>query len=312
MSHRTSTSHRNLGAESASGVRAARDRWSATLTGAEVAGRPAGLLAIPATDVASVPADPGEDDGAARRGSAEDAASGNNDPGRGRYPVPPRLRGRTGLRAAVLLGVLAVALGGWFWWQVAAGMPEAIPLSEVSPAGSPEPGADAGAAAPPSGGDPGGGTERIIVHVAGAVARPGVVELPAGSRLHEAIAAVGGSTGVSDPDRLNLAAVLEDGQKILVPARGDPGSAEPVPAETGGSAGAGTDGGGAAPGGGKIDLNTAGVEELGTLPRVGPVLAQRIVDWRKQHGRFQTVEELDAVDGVGPKMLEALLPRVRV
>jgi competence protein ComEA len=310
-------SHRTLGAESASGVRAARDRRSATLTGAEDAGRPAGLLAIPATDVASVPADPGEDDGAARRGSAEDAASGNNDPGRGRYPASPRLRGRTGLRAAVLLGVLAVALGGWFWWQVAAGTPEAIPLSEVSPAGSPEPGADAGAAAPPSGGDPGGGTERIIVHVAGAVARPGVVELPAGSRLHEAIAAVGGSTGVSDPDRLNLAAVLEDGQKILVPARGDPGSAEPLPGEPAGSAGAGsagagTDGEGAVPGGGKIDLNTAGVEELGTLPRVGPVLAQRIVDWRKQHGRFQTVEELDAVDGVGPKMLEALLPRVRV
>ncbi|HET6269776.1 MAG TPA: helix-hairpin-helix domain-containing protein, partial [Arthrobacter sp.] len=107
------------------------------------------------------------------------------------------------------------------------------------------------------------------------------------------------------------------GQKILVPARGDPGSAEPLPGEPAGSAGAGsagagTDGEGAAPGGGKIDLNTAGVEELGTLPRVGPVLAQRIVDWRKQHGRFQTVEELDAVDGVGPKMLEALLPRVRV
>ena len=65
-------------------------------------------------------------------------------------------------------------------------------------------------------------------------------------------------------------------------------------------------------GGGKINLNTAGVEELGTLPRVGPVLAQRIVDWRQQHGRFKTVQELDAVDGIGPKLLEALLPLVGV
>ena len=82
------------------------------------------------------------------------------------------------------------------------------------------------------------------------------------------------------------------------------------PADSG-SDGAGS-AGSAAAGGTKINLNTAGIEELSTLPRVGPVLAQRIVDWRKQHGRFQTVDELDAVDGVGPKLLEALLPLVRV
>ena len=63
---------------------------------------------------------------------------------------------------------------------------------------------------------------------------------------------------------------------------------------------------------GKVNLNTAGVEQLATLPRVGPVLAQRIVDWRAEHGNFRRVEELDAVDGVGPKMLAALLPLVRV
>ena len=77
----------------------------------------------------------------------------------------------------------------------------------------------------------------------------------------------------------------------------------PVPA-TGGTGPVG--------GGGKVNLNTAGVEELGTLPRVGPVLAQRIVDWRQQHGRFKTVQELDAVDGIGPKLLEALLPLVGI
>ena len=317
MSHRSSGPHEARGAEDAAGVGAARDRWSAALTGAEDARRPAGLLTIPPGGPASAAADPFEDDGGShRRGAA--AAGGNNKLRRcGRRPVSTRLRTRTGLRTAVLLGVLAVALGGWFWWQPAGGTPEVVPLSEVSPGGSPGPGAEAETPAQPSGGDPGAGPERIIVHIAGAVTRPGVVELPAGSRLHEAIAAAGGSTAVADPDRLNLAAVLQDGQKIHVQARGDPPLAEPHPGEPAGSAGAGSAGAGtagerAAPAGGKIDLNTASVEELGTLPRVGPVLAQRIVDWRKQHGRFKTVEELDAVDGVGPKMLEALMPLVRV
>ncbi|WP_246528107.1 helix-hairpin-helix domain-containing protein [Pseudarthrobacter albicanus] len=226
-----------------------------------------------------------------------------------------RLRGRTGLRPAILIGVLAAVLGCWFWWHVATGAPQVVPLSEVSPAVVDKPTAAAGDATA-SGGDPAAGTGTIIVHVAGAVARPGVVRLPQGSRLHEAIAAAGGGTAAADPDRLNLASVLEDGQKVLVPERGDPGPAEPAPGESsgsteGGAGGSGAGGSGSAAGG-KIDLNTAGVEELGTLPRVGPVLAQRIVDWRKQHGRFKTVEELDAVDGVGPKLLEALRPLVRV
>ncbi len=230
-------------------------------------------------------------------------------------PLSTRLRGRTGLRPAILIGVLAAVLGCWFWWHVATGAPQVVPLSEVSPAVVDKPTAAAGDATA-SGGDPAAGTGTIIVHVAGAVARPGVVRLPQGSRLHEAIAAAGGGTAAADPDRLNLASVLEDGQKVLVPERGDPGPAEPAPGESsgsteGGAGGSGAGGSGSAAGG-KIDLNTAGVEELGTLPRVGPVLAQRIVDWRKQHGRFKTVEELDAVDGVGPKLLEALRPLVRV
>ncbi|QCB98996.1 hypothetical protein E5206_11985 [Arthrobacter sp. PAMC25564] len=212
------------------------------------------------------------------------------------------------MRAAVLVAVLAAVLGGWFWWRVATGTPEGIPLSEVSPASGQRPSAGGGDADAPSGA--GSAAGQIIVHIAGAVAKPGVVELPQGSRLHEAIDAAGGSTAAADPDRLNLAAVLEDGQKVLVPVRGDP--AEPGPGEAGGESGSGAGESGSRAPGGKIDLNTAGVEELGTLPRVGPVLAQRIVDWRKQHGRFKTVHELDAVEGVGPKMLEALLPLVRV
>lgn len=139
------------------------------------------------------------------------------------------------------------------------------------------------------------------------------MELPSGSRVHEAIAAAGGSTAEADLNRLNLASVVADGQKIYVPRHG-----EPLPADSSSDALTGSSGGGAgadgagSPNGEKTNLNTAGVEELGTLPKVGPVLAQRIVDWRKEHGPFKTVEELDAVDGVGPKMLETLLPLVSV
>ena len=148
------------------------------------------------------------------------------------------------------------------------------------------------------------------MHVAGAVVRAGIVELPRGSRLHEAIAAAGGNAPGADPDQLNLAAVLEDGQKVLVPRQGE--TAPAVPAPTGDAGARGSPGSGSVPAEGKINLNTAGAEELATLPRVGPVLAQRIVDWRTQHGEFQRVEELDAVDGFGPKLLEGVLPLVRV
>lgn len=227
---------------------------------------------------------------------------------------PTRFRWRTGSRVAVMLGLLSLVLGGWFWWDVAASSPHVVPLSEVSSAearGQPAEGA-AGppgeAGEPPAGGLASGGASgaKIVVHVAGAVNRAGVVELPPDSRIHEAIAAAGGGAAGADLNRLNLAAVLADGQKIQVPLVGDPDPPGAAPADGGpGPGNPGADGD-------MIDLNSASVEELGTLPRVGPVLAQRIADWRKEHGRFSTVEELDAVDGVGPKMLEALLPLVRV
>ncbi|BCW71406.1 helix-hairpin-helix domain-containing protein [Arthrobacter sp. NicSoilB8] len=222
------------------------------------------------------------------------------------------MRVRTGARAAALLGVLAVVLGGYFWWQAGTGGALVVPLNESAPAAATASGEAAGASGAPSGGGASAAPERIMVHVAGAVARPGVVQLPAGSRVHEAITAAGGATDLAELDRLNLAAVLEDGQKVLVPVRGEP---DPPGQSSGGSAaqpGSGTGGPNPGIGGGKINLNTAGVEQLGTLPRVGPVLAQRIVEWRQQHGRFKTVQELDAVDGIGPKLLEALLPLVGV
>jgi competence protein ComEA len=226
-------------------------------------------------------------------------------------PGAVRVRAGTGLRAAALLGLVAVVLGCCFWWQAGTGGARVVPLSQTAPAAEEEPAPASATRATPSGDGSSAGPESITVHVAGAVATPGVVQLPPGSRLHEAIRAAGGATATADPDRLNLAAVLEDGQKVFVPARGEPDQAGASAAGAGPPA---SGAGGAVPGGDghKINLNTAGVEELGTLPRVGPVLAQRIVDWRRQHGRFRTVQELDAVDGIGPKLLEALLPLVSV
>jgi competence protein ComEA len=215
-----------------------------------------------------------------------------------------------------------LVLLGWFWWQAANAAAEVSPLnsSGVEETGKPAPEPDAGPtpAATRSPGDSGGDAAgKIIVHVGGAVVRAGIVELPEGSRLHEAIAAAGGSAPDADPDQLNLAAVLQDGQKILVPRQGETVPAGTAPdsiAPPGGPVAPGSPAGGtgSTPAAGKINLNTAGADELATLPRVGPVLAQRIVDWRTQHGQFQRVEELDAVDGVGPKLLAALLPLVRV
>jgi competence protein ComEA len=217
--------------------------------------------------------------------------------------------------------LLAAALLGWFWWQASQATAEVDPLSSISPSEAdglqPESGAGPSAAASPdiSPAGTGGGADTsatIIVHVAGAVLRAGIVELPRGSRLHEAIAAAGGGAPDADPDQLNLASVLEDGQKVLVPKVGETVPSGPAATGDAGARGGPPGAHGSAPAGGKVNLNTAAADELATLPRVGPVLAQRIVDWRTQHGDFQRVEELDAVDGFGPKLLEALLPLLRV
>lgn len=263
-----------------------------------------------------------------------------------RAKVAERVRWRLGLRAAVLLGVISLVAGGWFWWRVAAAAPEVMPLTAVSqtatvsgagavpPEGGQAESGQAESGAPGEGGGDGGpamgetpgpgmSSGTVVVHVAGAVTKAGVVKVPKGSRVHDAITAAGGGTAAADLNRLNLAAVLEDGQKIYIPRHGEPGQPEAVQqgAPAGGAApGAGAEGGAGGAGGGsgesgstgKINLNTASLEELGSLPRVGPVLAQRIIDWRTEQGPFKTAEELDAVDGVGPKMLEALLPLVTV
>lgn len=154
----------------------------------------------------------------------------------------------------------------------------------------------------------------IVVHVVGQVAHPGVVTLPAGSRIGEAVTRAGGPLPGADVARLNLAQFLADGEQVYVPRPG-----EDPPAPIGGAGGAGGPGGGAdgGPAGSStvaavVDLNSADLAGLDTLPGVGPVLAQRIVDWRVQHGRFSAIDELGEVSGIGDKLLEQLRPLVRV
>ena len=216
--------------------------------------------------------------------------------------IPSRVRWRVPWRVPALLLIPALLLAAWLGWQAWAGQPAAEPLEAVDGALASSPGPAGGGA---ESGDSTG--RRIVIHVAGAVKKPGVVSLSEGARVFEAISAAGGASPGASLDSLNLAAVLQDGAKIQVLRQGE----EPAAAQgsgTGGAGAAGLGSGGATGTGAKININSASAAELDELPRVGPVLAERIVAWREEHGPFAAVEELDAVDGVGPKMLEALLP----
>ncbi|HEY8305060.1 MAG TPA: helix-hairpin-helix domain-containing protein [Lapillicoccus sp.] len=171
--------------------------------------------------------------------------------------------------------------------------------------------------AQPSGASARGSPGRLVViDVVGQVARPGVVTVPDGSRLVDVLAAAGGALAGADMQRLNLARLVADGEQVFVPR---PGETPPVlvgalggAGSGSGAGGAGTGAGGATVAGALVDLNTATLAALDTLPGVGPVLAQRIVDWRAQHGRFASVDELGEVSGIGDKLLEQIRPKVRV
>jgi len=141
----------------------------------------------------------------------------------------------------------------------------------------------------------------VKVHVLGAVFQPGVVTLPEGSRVEDAIAAAGGLTGDADPALLNLAAVVADGSQIVIGTISSP-------AGDVNDASGGTSGGADA----KVNINTASETELETLPGVGPVTAQKILTYRSQNGRFSTVDQLQEVDGIGPKTMAQLEPYVCV
>ncbi|MFL0360375.1 helix-hairpin-helix domain-containing protein [Curtobacterium flaccumfaciens] len=188
--------------------------------------------------------------------------------------------------------------------------------------GVPSPSAGASAGAAPSA--PGAG--RVVVHVLGAVRRSGVVELPASSRVGDALERAGGATDDADLDRLNLARVLTDGERLYVPRVGQQevpealgptadGAAAGPTAAAGAGAGAGSGGGTAGTGGEEsavVDLNTADQTALETLPGIGPGLAGRIIAWRDEHGRFTAVEDLLDVSGIGDVRFAELRDRVRV
>ncbi len=130
------------------------------------------------------------------------------------------------------------------------------------------------------------GVARLVVHVAGAVRRPGLYRLAEGKRVADAVARAGGATAPADTAAINLAAPLADGMQVLVPSRVAGAAGKTV--------------------GGRVSLGSASVAELDALPGVGPVTAQKIVDHRLAHGGFRSVDDLDAIPGIGPARLEQL------
>jgi competence protein ComEA len=136
----------------------------------------------------------------------------------------------------------------------------------------------------------------VVVHVAGAVGRPGVYRLPAGSRVNDAVRRAGGAAAKAELEAVNLAARLADGQQVVVPEHGPAGPAAVI--------GAGTEEG-------PISLGTATVEQLDTIDGIGPVTAADIIEFRDQHGGLASVDQLDQVSGIGPATMESLRARLQ-
>ena len=211
--------------------------------------------------------------------------------------VGPATRVSAGRRGALALWVAAATaaavVAGWSWLGRPAVQPvvDDATTAQAVPAGS--------TAAATSGPTTTGTAAQVVVDVVGQVATPGLVTLPAGARVADALAAAGGVLPGTDPAGINAAAVLSDGQQVAV---GVPGAAP--------SGAASTSGGG--PATGLVDLNTATLADLDALPGIGPVLAQRIVDHRAEQGPFASVEQLDDVSGIGPALFADLEPLVTV
>jgi competence protein ComEA len=211
-----------------------------------------------------------------------------------------RRRGGSMVLALVLAGG-----AGWFLLQVLRG-PDPAPL-QVVPGDPPAPTAvvpvpdGTGTPRPALGGSGGPEPALLVVHVLGEVRRPGLVRLPEGARVADALSAAGGLVPGGGSGQLNLARPLVDGEQVVVSADAGP---DP-PAGSSGQSGGG-------PGPGAVDLNSATLADLDTLPGVGPVLAGRILAWREANGRFGAVDQLGEVPGIGERTLERLAPLVRV
>ena len=183
-------------------------------------------------------------------------------------------RTQVALLLVPLLALLTVAGSRLAGVGASEGPSEAIPLSRGG-----------------GGGGGAGAAPRLVVHVVGAVRRPGLFRVADGARIADALARAGGPTRRADLSAVNLAAPLADGQQVIVPLRLPPGVAPPP---------------GAVAAGAKVSLAVATVEQLDELPGIGPVTAQKIVDWRTSNGPFRSVEDLDDVPGIGPARIETL------
>ena len=205
------------------------------------------------------------------------------------------LPGGAAVAALIAVVVLIAAVGVWRHAatrehsQALAQSSSEREENEAAPvASSPSPSAPASASA-------GDRTDAVVVYVSGAVASPGVLTLPASSRVIDAITAAGGATPEADLESINLARVIVDGEQIRV---GVVGESPPVASEAG------------TPAGTCVRLATATEAELQTLPGIGPALATRIISYRATHPRLSSVEELDEVPGIGPSLIEKIRPGV--
>ncbi|MFE5942279.1 helix-hairpin-helix domain-containing protein [Streptomyces sp. NPDC056480] len=209
----------------------------------------------------------------------------------------------------VVLVVAAGLAGGYFW----TGRPEPVRAPELVRAApiAAAPAVPVGSgtrSGPGAGPGSGAGGARVIVDVGGKVRRPGVLTLPAGSRVADALRAAGGAKPDADLTGLNRARVLFDGEQILVGLPGMPAGGSGL--GSGGGSGSGGGAGGGLPAV-PLSLSTATVEQLDTLPGVGPVLARHIVDHRAEHGGFRSVGELREVNGIGERRFAELERLVR-
>jgi competence protein ComEA len=218
---------------------------------------------------------------------------------------------RPQLAAYGVIAVLVLVIGG-HWLSGRSGASAAAPTGATgggygssSSGGGGSASTDAAGAA--AGVEVSGASRAAVVHVAGAVHHPGVYRLAAGARVQDAVRRAGGVTRRGDANAINLAAVLQDGVQVVVPRR-MPGGAAAAVTVTGAAGEGAASAAPAAP----VDLNTATAEQLDTLDGVGPATAQKILDYRRQHGGFRTVEDLGQVAGIGPKKLAALRGKVRV
>ncbi|MEV4242954.1 ComEA family DNA-binding protein [Streptosporangium canum] len=237
--------------------------------------------------------------------------------------APMLAPGRPGLRLLLLIALIAVVIGGVYAWR---SQPEPEPLAPPPPVSGPSLLTPASALSPQSGspqsgspqsGSPQSGSAQsgslqsgsaqsgssrpgtlieVTVHVTGKVRRPGVITLPAGSRVTDAVQAAGGVRKGAATGPLNLARKLVDGEQIIVgaagPAAAAPPTADPAPIV--------------------LDLNTATPEQLEQLPGVGEVLARRIVEYRDGHGGFRTVEQLREVSGIGDRKYAEIREKVHI